>query len=72
MQFIRKGWSATMKDKKIYILILIFLLLFVVISPIIIAWLGIVLAPIIKLPVFVGIIFILTVIIAWVGRVGRK
>ncbi|MDI3536543.1 MAG: hypothetical protein PWP16_136 [Eubacteriaceae bacterium] len=61
-----------MKDKKIYILIAIFLLLFVVISPIIIAWLGIVLAPIIKLPVFVGIIFILTVIIAWVGRVGRK
>jgi hypothetical protein len=61
-----------MKDKKIYILIPIFLLLFVVISPIIIAWLGIVLTPIIKLPVFVGILFILTVIIAWVGRVGRK
>ncbi|WKY47206.1 hypothetical protein Q5O24_12680 [Eubacteriaceae bacterium ES3] len=61
-----------MKDRKFYILMPIFLLLFVLISPIIIAWLGIVLAPIIRLPVFVAILFVITVVIAWVGRIGRK
>jgi len=48
------------------------LLLFALITPIILAWLNIILSPYISTVGFIAIIFIATIIIAWYGKIGRK
>lgn len=47
------------------------LLLFALVSPVIIAWISVVLSPIISTVGVVAIIFIATVLIAWFGKIGR-
>ena len=48
------------------------LLLFALVSPVIIAWISVILSPIITTAGVVAIIFIATAIIAWFGKIGRK
>ncbi|MDO9492187.1 hypothetical protein [Acetobacterium sp.] len=48
------------------------LLLFALVSPVIIAWISVILSPIITTAGVVAIIFMATVIIAWFGKIGRK
>jgi len=48
------------------------LLLFAIVSPVIIAWLTLVLSPYISTIGVIAIIFAITVIIAWKGKIGRK
>lgn len=47
------------------------LLLFALVSPVIIAWISVMLSPIISTVGVVAIIFIATVLIAWFGKIGR-
>ncbi len=62
-----------MKNEKKIPIILVLLLLFALISPIIIIWLGIFLGQFIKMPLLVlsAILFLITIFIAWTGRLGR-
>lgn len=48
------------------------LLLFALISPVIIAWLALVLSPYISTIGVIIIVFVVTVIIAWRGKIGQK
>lgn len=61
-----------MEDYKKYLIVFGLLLLFALISPIILAWLNIVLSPYITTAGVAIIIFVATVIIAWFGKIGRK
>ncbi|KAF5079019.1 hypothetical protein LNN31_14515 [Acetobacterium wieringae] len=61
-----------MENYKKLLIIFGLLLLFVLISPVIIAWISVLLSPLITTAGVVAIIFIATVIIAWFGKIGRK
>jgi|LGVE01.1.fsa_nt_gb uncharacterized membrane protein len=61
-----------MGNNKKYLIIVGCLLLFALISPAIIAWLTLILSPYISTIGVISIIFILTVVIAWYGKIGRK
>lgn len=61
-----------MENYKKMLLVFGLLLLFALVSPVIIAWLSVILSPIITTAGVVAIIFITTVIIAWFGKIGRK
>lgn len=62
-----------MKNEKKILIILFFLLLFALVAPIIIMWLGIFLLSFIKRPFLLlsVILFVITIVIAWKGRLGR-
>ncbi|WP_041668447.1 hypothetical protein [Acetobacterium woodii] len=61
-----------MKNEKKYLLVFSLLLVFALVSPTIIAWISIILSPLITTAGVVLVIFIITVIIAWKGKIGRK
>ncbi|MDD3308205.1 MAG: hypothetical protein PHO29_14065 [Acetobacterium sp.] len=61
-----------MENYKKMLLVFGLLLLFALVSPVIIAWLSVILSPIITTAGVVAIIFIATVMIAWFGKIGRK
>ncbi|MBC3795741.1 hypothetical protein [Acetobacterium tundrae] len=61
-----------MEDYKKTLIVFGCLLLFALISPVIIAWLDVILSPYISTIGFIIIIFAATVIIAWYGKIGRK
>jgi len=61
-----------MENNKKYFIIIGCLFLFALASPVIIAWLALVLSPYITTIGVIIIIFIVTVIIAWRGKIGRK
>jgi len=61
-----------MENYKKMLLVLGLLLLFALVSPVIIAWVSVMLSPIITTAGVVAIIFIATVMIAWFGKIGRK
>lgn len=61
-----------MENYKKYLIVCGLLLLIALISPIIIAWISVILSPLITTVGVVAIIFIATVIIAWFGKIGRK
>jgi uncharacterized RDD family membrane protein YckC len=61
-----------MENYKKYLIVCGLLLLFALVSPVIIAWISVVLSPIITTAGVVAIIFIATVLIAWFGKIGRK
>lgn len=61
-----------MENYKKVLIVCGLLLLFVLISPVIIAWISVILSPLITTAGVVAIIFIATVMIAWFGKIGRK
>lgn len=61
-----------MENYKKYLIACGLLLLFALVSPVIIAWISVILSPIISTAGVVAIIFIVTVMIAWFGKIGRK
>lgn len=61
-----------MENYKKYLIIFGCLLLFALVSPVILAWLNIILSPYITTAGFAFIIFAVTVAIAWFGKIGRK
>lgn len=61
-----------MENYKKMLLVFGLLLLFALVSPVIIAWVSVMLSPIITTAGVVAIIFIATVMIAWFGKIGRK
>ncbi|MGV8905260.1 MAG: hypothetical protein ACOH15_01535 [Acetobacterium sp.] len=61
-----------MDNNKKYFIIVGGLLLFALASPVIIAWLALVLSPYITTIGVISIVFAVTVIIAWRGKIGRK
>ena len=61
-----------MENYKKYIIVCGLLLIFALISTVIIAWMSVILSPIITTAGVVAIIFIGTVLIAWFGKIGRK
>lgn len=61
-----------MENYKKYLIGFGCLLLFALASPVILAWLNIILSPYITTAGFLAILFAATVAIAWVGKIGRK
>jgi len=61
-----------MESYKKVLIVFGLLLLFALISPVLIAWVSVILSPIITTAGVVAIIFISTVMIAWFGKIGRK
>lgn len=61
-----------MENYKKYLIIFGLLLLFALLSPVIIAWISVILSPIITTAGVVAIIFVVTVVIAWYGKIDRK
>lgn len=61
-----------MGNNKKYFIMVGCLLLFALISPVIIAWLALVLSPYISTIGVIIIVFVVTVIIAWRGKIGQK
>ncbi|MBU4540208.1 hypothetical protein [uncultured Acetobacterium sp.] len=61
-----------MENYKKYLIIFGLLLLFALVSPVIIAWISVILSPIITTAGVVAIIFVVTVVIAWYGKIDRK
>jgi uncharacterized membrane protein len=61
-----------MENYKKYLIVFGLLLLFALVSPVILAWISVILSPIITTAGVVALIFIATVIIAWYGKIGRK
>ena len=61
-----------MENYKKVLIVFGLLLLFALVSPVIIAWISVMLSPIISTAGVVVIIFTATVIIAWFGKIGRK
>lgn len=61
-----------MENNKKYFIVWGCLLLFALVSPVVLAWLNLVLSPYITTTGFVIIVFSATVVIAWYGKIGRK
>lgn len=61
-----------MENYKKYLIVFGLLLVFALASPVIIALISIVLSPLITTFGVVLVIFIITIIIAWKGKIGRK
>lgn len=61
-----------MKNNKKYFIIMGCLFIFALLSPVIIAWLALVFSPYITTIGVIGIVFAITVFIAWQGKIGRK
>ncbi|MBK5245123.1 MAG: hypothetical protein JJE18_08905 [Eubacteriaceae bacterium] len=61
-----------MGKNKNYFIIIGCLFIFALVSPVIIAWLALVLSPYISTIGVIIIIFIVTVMIAWRGKIGRN
>ena len=61
-----------MDNNKRYFIMVGCLLLFALVSPVIIAWLALVLSPYISTIGVIFMVFAVTIIIAWRGKIGRK
>lgn len=61
-----------MDDWKRYLILMIVLILAVLIAPSIITLIGIAVSPVISMAAFTAVLFIVTVIIAYKNKIGRK